>query len=50
MRLLFASVRGLWLAEHFYNGAKVQWFDDGYQLNYFRDFGHSVCAVRRLDI
>ena len=46
MRLLFASVRGLWLAEHNNNNAKVQWFDDGNQNNNNRNNDHSVCAVR----
>ena len=51
LKSMFASVRGLWLAEHGSNYARVQGFDDGCQddilirLNVL-----SVCAVRRLDI
>lgn len=52
LRNLFASVRALWLKEHDYRDAEVLFFVSGGQLiNYNRDSsGHSVCAVRRLDI
>jgi hypothetical protein len=50
LKAMFASVRGLWLAGRSNISARVQWFDDGYQLNGDRGLDHSVCAVRRLDI
>lgn len=50
LKALFASVRGLWLAEHNDDLAIVQWFDDGHENFYHRYYNHSVCAVRRLDI
>ncbi len=51
LKELFASVRGLWLAEPSDNYASVQWFGFCVQtLDGYRYDSNSVCAVRRLDI
>jgi hypothetical protein len=50
LKAMFSSVRGLWLAELYDLFARVQWFDVGSQFDYYRNYSHSVCAVRRLEI
>jgi hypothetical protein len=49
LKVMFASVRGLWLAEISNSHAGVQRFDTGSQTRPYRHSRNSVCAVRRLD-